>query len=100
MDLEKAFGPQFKFTSNVIPLLQPERRGVENIPVTSPELTESANFQSSTPIAPVSPVIPITQVLPPDVYLLQIQIGREDTHLICLFLFVFIVSFLLSSRKN
>jgi len=97
MDLEKAFGKNFSFTSNVPPLLQPERLGMENIPtaveqqVTPPEITNVQNVQPAQ-IQPVQ--------VNPDVYLIQIQIGRDDCHLVCTFLLVFIISFILSSRKN
>lgn len=34
----------------------------------------------------------------PEVYVLHVQIGRDDCHLLCLFLLIFSVSFILSSR--
>jgi len=35
----------------------------------------------------------------PEIYLVQFHISRNDCHTICLFLLVFIISFLMSSRK-
>lgn len=36
----------------------------------------------------------------PGIYLIQLQIARDDCHMICVFLLVFILSFLLSNRKS
>lgn len=35
----------------------------------------------------------------PGIYLIQISVDRNDCHMICVFLLVFILSFLLSNRK-
>lgn len=87
MDLEKAFGSEFTFTSKTVPLLQPDRLGVDKVEevkdtekITKPKINVEAPVKS------------------PDVYLLQIQIGRDDCHLVCMFLLVFIISFLLSRK--
>lgn len=102
MDLEKAFGKNFSFTSNVPPLLQPERLGME---IVSTAVEQSSNVQQVTPpeitnVQNVQNVQPVHIHPQPDVYLIQIQIGRDDCHLLCTFLLVFIVSFLLSSRNK
>jgi len=36
----------------------------------------------------------------PEIYLVQFHISRDDCHTICLFLLVFIISFLMSARKQ
>lgn len=36
----------------------------------------------------------------PDLYVINITINRDDCHLICMFFFVFIMSFLLSNRRT
>jgi len=94
MDLQAAFGPQFTFTSSVIPLLQPQRLGMEAVETPDVEVVQPVQ-QVVQPVQPVQTVQ--TQ---PDVYLIQIHIGRDDCHLICVFLLVFIISFILSSKKN
>ena len=101
MDLEKAFGPQFKFTSKIIPLLQPDRLGME----TPTESTVTPVVSPANPVVyPANPVVsqvePVSLLTPPNVYLIQIQINRDDCHLVITFLLVFIISFLLSSRKK
>ena len=108
MDLEKAFGPQFKFTSKIIPLLQPDRLGMETptestvTPVVSP--ANPVVSPANPVVYPANPVVsqvePVSLLTPPNVYLIQIQINRDDCHLVITFLLVFIISFLLSSRKK
>jgi len=106
MDLEKAFGPQFKFTSKIIPLLQPDRLGMET--PTESTVTPAPAVSPVTPVvspgnpvvSPVNTVEPVSLLTPPNVYLIQIQINRDDCHLVITFLLVFIISFLLSSRKK
>jgi len=100
MDLKAAFGPQFTFTSSVIPLLQPQRLGME----VQEEVQQVQQVQEIVQ-EPVVQEHVVQQVQPaqdaiPDVYLLQIHIGRDDCHLICTFLLVFIISFILSSRNK
>lgn len=82
MDLKQAFGRDFTFTYKTDPLFQP------------PE----ALGNTVTKLVPDVPVTPITRH--PEIYLLQVQIGRDDCHLVCMFLFVFIISFLLSRRSS
>ena len=101
MDLKAAFGPQFTFTSSVIPLLQPQRLGMEAVesPVVQEVVQEHVVQEHVVQEHVVEHAQP-TQAAIPDVYLLQIHIGRDDCHLICTFHLVFIISFILSSRKN
>ena len=98
MDLKAAFGPQFTFTSSVIPLLQPQRLGMEAVETVETPVVQEV-VQEHVQEHVVQHAQPTHDAIP-DVYLLQIHIGRDDCHLICTFLLVFIISFILSSRKS
>lgn len=93
MDLNQAFGSAF-FLSDSLKL------GAAVSPDGSTEESTKVSPEVSPEILPeVSPEPkPKRKVSPPEVYVLRVQIGRDDCHLICMFLLVFAVSFILSSR--
>ena len=83
MDLNKAFGSAFVSSSKL---------GTSDQEVTKPEVELDAEPEV------VTKVVRKTKPIPPEVYVLHVQIGREDCHLLCMFLLIFAVSFILSSR--
>lgn len=92
MDLNKAFGSAFVFSrgSNSVNLLQLGTNG-----------TDGTINETQAPVSPPKKTYqkPRQYKIPPEVYVLHVQIGRDDCHLLCMFLLVFSISFILSSRK-
>lgn len=52
-----------------------------------------------TSTAAVSPVASAPASASPQIYAIHVEIGRDDCHLLCMFLLVFTISFILSGRK-
>lgn len=89
MDLNDAFGSAFGFS-------KPLKLGTLNLGTSGG--IDSPNPDSRPVSKPQSkPASPVQ--IPPEVYVLHLQIGRDDCHLLCMFLLVFTISFILSSRK-
>lgn len=96
MDLNDAFGSAFGLSK---PLNLGTSGGVDS---PNPEPNTIANPDSTPVSKPQSKPLrrPASSVqIPPEVYVLHVQIGRDDCHLLCMFLLVFTISFILSSRK-
>ena len=99
MDLKDAFGDGFNFTYKTKELFQPTRLGVGDTkdpqdPITQDPIKQDPITQQE------SSVNRHIQHIRPDVYLLQVQINRDDCHLLCMFLLVFTISFILSNKKQ
>ena len=76
MDLKQAFGNTYKTQESYPPPL-----------INSPILgSPTPDVQSSG------------GGYPPDVYLVQVTIGRDDAHLLCMFLLVFTISVLMNRK--
>ena len=97
MNLSDVYGKSFA---------PPSSLGMENEPVptsSEPDIKPKSQVVDvpRTPSSDQVQTIPIPSKSSGggDVYFVHIEIGRDDCHLICMFLAVFIISFLFSSRK-
>lgn len=82
MELKEAFGSAFVFSDSL--KLEPDVT-----PEVTPEVTDMVADK---------PKRKSKHALPPGVYVLRVQIGHDDCHLLCMFLLIFAISFILSSR--
>ena len=86
MDLTEAFGAAFRSTTipaaRTVPTVAPEFPAVHK-PEPTLGTTARLGLASETP----------------EVYVLNVEIGKDECHLICVFLLVFSLSFILSNRK-
>lgn len=87
MELNKAFGSAFVFSDSlklgaaVAPEVTPAVT-----PVVTPVVTHEVTHE----------VKPKRKSKSPEVYVLRVHICRDDCHFLCMFLFIFAVSFILS----
>ena len=94
MDLNEAFGSAFVF-SHAMVTSKPLKLGTSD----NTSYSNSDAVSSDTSDKPKRVKSESKPVLSkPEVYVLHVQIGREDCHLLCMFLLIFAVSFILSSR--
>lgn len=103
MDLKKAFGGSYKPQVPQVPSVP----SVPSVPPTKMEKIDNVQsiqkfVQSSgkTLGAPRRVHNSKSKLGSPmsDIYMIQIQIGRDDCHLLCMFLLVFIISILLNKK--
>lgn len=114
MDLTEAFGAAFRSTTvpnaptvhtvanaptqvSAIHLL-----GATNNSSTAATLGSTSETSAPSVTAPSvtsAPSVTAPSVTSPDVYVLNVEIGKDDCHLLCVFLLVFSLSFILSNRK-
>lgn len=90
MDLTEAFGAAFSRPVMTVPTA-PE---VSAIHKPAPEVSRNNSSTAATLGSTLA-----TSGSTPEVYVLNVEIGKDDCHLICVFLLVFSLSFILSNRK-
>jgi len=103
MELNKAFGSAFVFSDSLVapavtpgvtpvvtPSVTPEITPAV-IPVVRHDVTREFTHEGTHEVKRKSKS--------PEVYVLRVQICRDDCHLLCMFLLIFTVSFILSSRN-
>ena len=89
MDLNDAFGSAFVFS----------RLGTENAEKRDDDKREEEEEEEEVLFVRETTNVTKPKRKPPEVYVFNLQIGRDDCHLLCMFLLIFIISFILSSRK-
>lgn len=93
MDLHDAFGSAFVFSR--LGTGGTENPGDDEKKQPRVEAEEEVkNMKKETVSRPKRRALPEV----PEVYVLNLQIGRDDCHLLCMFLLVFTISFILSRK--
>lgn len=98
MDLSAAFGSAFVFSDakRLGATRYPHMKPAEQTTLIQEPLTPAQEQEPTTTMnysrIPENPEVP-------EVYILNVQIGRDDCHLMCMFLLVFTISFILGSRR-
>lgn len=91
MDLTEAFGAAFKSArvpaARTVPTVSSEFSAIQK-PEPRIETLSSTGATLGSTVAET-----------PEVYVLNVEIGKDECHLICVFLLVFSLSFILSNRK-
>lgn len=103
MDLSAAFGTAFVFADAGLGAAKYPHvpSGKSNVPKPTPTVTTSVDEPvKSLDLHPATTMPYESDNAVPDVYIFNIQIGRDDCHLMCMFLLVFTISFILGSRKG
>lgn len=106
MDLKKAFGDTYKSASSKKEPKKPEpepQKTIETLQNIKNMIKTSGQETVTAPVAATRGGKLGSSYMEnggsSDMYLIQIQIGRDDCHLMCMFLLIFIISILMN-RKN